>query len=77
MAKLEYKPIAIQNECLGGIKKNPEMYIFVKYEAEGRRTYYKTGVMAFPNKFALNEYLEETKLPVISEKKFKQLKTIY
>lgn len=70
--KIEYKPIAIQDECWGGSKKNPEVIVLVKMEGQGKKNkLYKNETMSFPDKNYLEKYIKENKLKVISEVDFK------
>jgi hypothetical protein len=69
--KLEYKPIAVQDECWGGTQKDPRMWVLVKYEAQSKSRRVKFDVMAFPNPKAMADWLEETKLPVVPEAELK------
>lgn len=72
MSKLKYKPVAIQNECLGDNKNDPRIWVYVKLEAQGKsKKYYKTDVLEFPNRYYLQKFLDETELPVINESEFK------
>lgn len=77
MNKLEYKPIAMQNECFGGRigTDSKELTVIVKLMAQGKLyKYYKNDAITFPNAEALADYLDKTKIKVLSEKKFKELK---
>ena len=74
--KLEYKPIAVQNECWGGRvgSDSKEQTILIKLMAEGKYKHYKTDSMTFPDEEALAEWIKETKVKILSEKKFRELK---
>lgn len=71
MSKIEYKPIAVQDECFGGTKEDPRIWVFVKMEGHGKKTYYRFEVKEFPDTNYLDKWLKETGLPVIPEKKIK------
>jgi len=71
MPKLDYNPIAIQNEGFGGTIENPEIIVIIKTEAQGKsKKYYKTLVKQFPNWHYLDKYIKDNKLPIISEEDF-------
>lgn len=74
--KLEYKPVAIQDECWGGSKKSPELIVLVKMMAQGTKfKYYKNEAMAFPNAAYLDKYISDNSLKVIPEAEFKATTT--
>lgn len=69
--KIEYKPVAVQNECWGGTKKDPRMWVLVKYEAQSKSRRVKFDVMAFPSPEAMADWLQEVNLPVVPEAELK------
>lgn len=69
---MKYKPIAVQDECFGGTKKNPEVTVLVKMEAQGKKNkLYKNEAMSFPDENYLDKYINENNLQIISETDFK------
>ena len=77
MSKLEYKPIAIQNECFGGRigTDSKEQTVIIKLMAEGKSyPYYKTDAITFPDGESLVKWIEETKVVILPEEEFKKLK---
>ena len=72
MSKLEYKPIAVQDECWGGTEKTPELVVLVKLEAIGsNRKHYKNDVIEFSNRYFLEDYIIENELKILPEKEFR------
>ena len=70
--KLEYKPIAVQDECFGGTKDSPEMTVLIKLAAQGKRNVlYKNTAMSFPDANYLDKYINENKLEVVPEGDFR------
>lgn len=64
--KLEYKPVAVQDECFGGSEKEPRIWVIVKMQAQGKKNLLaKYDVREFPDVNYLDKWLNETKLPVI------------
>jgi hypothetical protein len=76
IGKLEYKPIAVQNECFGGRigSNSAEQTVLIKLMAEGKTVHYKTDAMNFPNDEELAKWIKQTKVKILSEEEFKELK---
>ena len=76
MSKLNYKPIAVQNECWGGSQQEPEVTVLVKMMAQWKnKKYYKNDAISFPNAKYLDEYISENAIEIIPEKDFKSTPT--
>jgi hypothetical protein len=83
MSKLEYKPIAVGDSCFVGRildhrtgETIPEITVLIKLKAEGKSyPYYKTDARTFPNGEALIEWIDETKVAILSDEEFRKLKT--
>ncbi|MFA6190697.1 MAG: hypothetical protein WC711_04295 [Candidatus Staskawiczbacteria bacterium] len=72
MTKLNYKPIAVQDECFGGTIKEPKIIVIIKTEAQGAKTkFYKNDVKEFNCWEDLNVFIEENSLKVLPEKEFR------
>lgn len=71
--KLEYKPIAVQDECWGGKSvEDPEVTVLIKLEAQGKtKKHYKITAETFPNASYLDKFITENNLVVVPEKEFK------
>lgn len=69
--KLEYKPVAVQDECWGGVLKDPRIWVLIKTEAHGKKIHHKFDVKEFIDAEHLDRWLEETGLPVIPEKELR------
>ena len=82
MSKLEYKPIAVNDSCFGGKildyrtgETIPEITVLIKLKAEGKSyPYYKTDAMTFPNGEALSDWIDKTKVAILSDEEFNKLK---
>lgn len=76
--KLEYKPIAVQDECFGDRDKdNPELTVLVKLEAQaknGKR--YKTTALTFPDADNLDKYITENDLKILPESEFRSINQV-
>ena len=74
MSKLEYKPIAVQDECWNGGygHDSKELTVLIKYAAQGAKSmYYKNDAMTFPTADYLDEYITKNNLEILPEKDFK------
>jgi len=76
MPKLEYKPIAVQDECFGGRigTDSPELTILIKLMAEGKTVHYKTDAQTFPNAEELDNWIKKTKVKILPEVDFKLMR---
>lgn len=73
--KLEYKPIAIQDECFGGSEKEPEITVLVRIAAKGKKNVLtKVKALSFPDANYLDKYITENKIPVLPEAEFRATK---
>lgn len=78
MKKLQYKPIAVQDECFGSRdKNNPELTVLIKLEAQaknGKR--YKTDALSFPDANYLDKYITENNLIILPEEEFNKVEQV-
>lgn len=71
--KLEYKPIAVQNECwTSKDKDDQEVTVLVKLAAQGKKNVlYKITAESFPTPDYLDAYIKKHNLVVVPQEEFK------